>query len=75
MHSSMDTLGSHCRLEYIGYVSICTAEPGSSEVVAGRWARAVAPEPQANYIDSEMCPKWEPDYGDRGSAGTDGGVY
>lgn len=33
---SMDTLGSHCRLEYMGYVRICTAEPSSSEGVAGR---------------------------------------
>ena len=33
---SMDTLGSHCRLEYTGYVCICTAEPSSSEVAAGR---------------------------------------
>ena len=34
MHS-MDTLGSHCRLEYMGCVHMCTAEPSSSEVVAG----------------------------------------
>ena len=35
MHS-MDTLGSHCRLEYMGCVCMCIAEPSSSEVVAGR---------------------------------------
>lgn len=43
---SMDTLGSHCRLEYTGYVRICTAEPSSSEVAAARgrglWSHRLA---------------------------------